>query len=60
MHRLDPSREVFKNHVFFAGMSTNPQEVVFTAPFAETDFSAANGAGSVRVESAVRSSQGIS
>jgi len=52
----DPSRvEVFKNHVFFAGMSTNPQEIVFTAPFAETDFSAANGAGSVRVESAVRS-----
>lgn len=51
----DPSLvEVFKNHVFFAGMSTNPQEIVFTAPFAETDFSTANGAGSVRVESAVR------
>jgi len=45
---------VFKNHVFFAGMSANPQEVVFTSPFDETDFSAANGAGSVRVESNVK------
>lgn len=45
---------VFKNHVFFGGMSTNPQEVVFTAPFDETDFSTANGAGSLRFESPVR------
>mgnify|MGYP003114173733 FL=1 len=45
---------VFKSHVFFAGMSTNPQEVVFTSPFDETDFSTANGAGSVRVESPVK------
>lgn len=44
----------FKNHIFYAGMSTNPQEVVFTAPFDETDFSTANGAGSVRVESPVK------
>ena len=45
---------VFKNHVFFGGMSTNPQEVVFSAPFDETDYTAANGAGSVRVDSAVK------
>jgi len=45
---------IFKNHVFFAGMSTNPQEVVFSAPFDETDYTAANGAGSIRVDSAVK------
>jgi hypothetical protein len=45
---------IYKNHVFFAGMSTNPQEVVFSAPFDETDYTAANGAGSVRVDSAVK------
>jgi hypothetical protein len=45
---------VFKNHVFFGGMSTNPQEIVFTAPYTDTDFSTANGAGSIRVDSAVR------
>nr|BDD44813.1 hypothetical protein 42 [Alphaproteobacteria bacterium] len=45
---------IFKNHVFFGGMSTNPQEVVFSAPFDETDYTAANGAGSVRVDSAVK------
>jgi len=51
----DPSFvAVFKNHVFFGGMSTNPQEVVFTAPFDETDFSTANGAGSIRVDSPVK------
>jgi hypothetical protein len=50
----DPaSVAVFKDHMFFAGMSTNPQEVVFSAPFAETDFTAANGAGSIRVDTAV-------
>lgn len=45
---------VFKNHVFFGGMATNPQEVVFSAPFDETDYTAASGAGSVRVDSAVK------
>ena len=44
---------VFRDHVFFAGMSANPQEVVFSAPFAETDFTAANGAGSIRVDTSV-------
>ena len=45
---------VFQNHVFFGGMSTNPQEVVFSAPYDETDYTAANGAGSIRVDSAVK------
>ena len=50
----DPaSVAVFKDHMFFAGMSSNPQEIVFSAPFAETDFSAANGAGSIRVDTSV-------
>ena len=44
---------IFKDHMFFGGMSSNPQEVLFSAPFAETDFSAANGAGSIRVDTSV-------
>ena len=50
----DPaSVAVFKDHIFFAGMSSNPQEIVFSSPFAETDFTVANGAGSVRVDTNV-------
>ena len=50
----DPaSVAVFKDHMFFAGMSSNPQEIIFSAPFAETAFSAANGAGSIRVDTSV-------
>ena len=45
---------VFKNHLFFAGMSVNPQEMVFTAPYTDTDFSVANGSGSIKVDSAIR------
>ncbi len=45
---------VFKNHVFFGGMSSNPQEIIFTAPFDETNFSSSIGAGSIRVDSAVK------
>ena len=37
----------FKNHMFFAKSSS--QELVFSAPFAENDFTPANGAGSVKV-----------
>ena len=50
----DPaSVAVFRDHVFFAGMSTNPQEIVFSAPFDEADFSAANGAGSIKVDTSI-------
>ena len=41
----------FKNALFFAGMSSTPQELVFTAPYTDTDFSTANGAGSILVDS---------
>ena len=47
----DPaSVAIFRDHAFFAGMSTNPQEIVFSAPFDEASFSAANGAGSIKVD----------
>ena len=41
----------FKEALFFAGMSSNPQELVFTAPYTDSDFSVANGAGSIAVDS---------
>ncbi len=41
----------FKESLFFAGMSSTPQELVFTAPYTDTDFSTANGAGSINVDS---------
>ena len=43
----------FKDALFFAGHSANPEEIVFTAPFTDDDFSAANGAGSIRIDSQV-------
>lgn len=44
---------VYKDHVFYAGMSAGTQEVVFSAPFDEDDFTAANGAGSFVIDSPV-------
>jgi len=41
----------FKDTLFFAGMSASPQSVVFTAPFTDSDFSVANGAGTINVDS---------
>ena len=50
----DPSFvTIFRSHVFFAGMSSSPQEIVFSAPFDETDFSTANGAGSIKVDDTI-------
>tara|TARA_R110002153_G_scaffold77827_1_gene199573 strand:- start:197 stop:1363 length:1167 start_codon:yes stop_codon:yes gene_type:complete len=50
----DPSSvAVFRDHVFYAGMSANPQEITFSAPFVETDFTPASGAGSIRVDTSV-------
>ena len=40
-----------KNALFFAGMSATPQSLVFTAPFTDNDFSVANGAGTINVDS---------
>mgnify|MGYP003639006195 FL=1 len=41
----------YKNALFFAGMSSTPQELVFTSPYTDTDFNTANGAGSINVDS---------
>jgi len=43
----------FKDALFFAGMSASDQELIFTAPFTDDDFSAANGAGSINVDSPI-------
>ena len=43
----------FKDALFFAGHSANPEEIIFTAPFTDSDFSTANGAGSFRIDSQV-------
>ena len=38
--------------MFYAGAS-NPEEVIFSVPFAEDNFTSASGAGSFRVDSTV-------
>ena len=43
----------FKDALFFAGHSANKEEIIFTAPFTDSDFSTANGAGSIRIDSQV-------
>tara|TARA_E500000318_G_scaffold100514_1_gene103267 strand:+ start:7087 stop:8631 length:1545 start_codon:yes stop_codon:yes gene_type:complete len=45
--------EVFKDHVFYAGMTSNPEEVIFSEPFNEDGFLTANGAGSFRVDTEI-------
>ena len=41
--------EVFSSHVFFSGDSTSPNNVYFSAPLNESDFTPANGAGVINV-----------
>ena len=43
----------FKNHMFYAGKSTTKQEVVFSKPFDEDDFTSSDGAGSIKVDDTV-------
>ena len=43
----------FKEHMFYAGMSSTPQELVFSVPFEETNFSVAIGGGSIRVDDTI-------
>jgi hypothetical protein len=45
--------EIFQNHLFLAGDSSTPQEVFFSAPFAETNFASADGAGSIKIDDTV-------
>ena len=43
----------YKDHMFYAGKSTTPQEVIFSAPFNEDDFTSGNGAGSIKVDDTI-------
>ena len=43
----------FKEHMFYAGMSSTPQELVFSVPFEESNFSVAIGGGSIRVDDTI-------
>ncbi len=43
----------FKNHMFYSGMSTTPQEVVFSQPFDEDAFNSGSGAGSIKVDDTI-------
>ena len=43
----------FREHMFYAGMSSTPQEVVFSVPFDEDNFSSGQGAGSFKVDDTI-------
>ena len=43
----------FKEHMFYAGMSAKPQELVFSVPFDEDNFATASGAGSIKVDDTI-------
>jgi len=46
--------EVFRSHVFYAGMSASPQELIFSEPFNEDGFTAGHGAGSIKVDGVIK------
>jgi hypothetical protein len=43
----------FKSHMFYSGMSSTPQELVFSVPFDEDNFATASGAGSIKVDDTI-------
>ena len=43
----------YRNHMFYSGKSTTPQEIVFSEPFNEDGFSSGAGAGSIKVDDTV-------
>ena len=45
--------EIFRSHAFYAGMSASPQELIFSVPFDEDNFSSADGAGSIKVDGVI-------
>jgi len=45
--------EIFKNHIFFSGDSSNPHSIKFMSPFGTNDFTTANGGGEIKVDSPV-------
>ena len=51
--------EVFKNHIFFSGDSSNPQSLKFMAPFATNDFTTNSGGGEIKVDSTITGLKGF-
>ena len=43
----------YREHMFYAGMSGTPQELVFSVPFDEDNFASGSGAGSVKVDDTI-------
>ena len=43
----------YRNHMFYAGKSTTPQEIIFSEPFDEDGFVSGQGAGSISVDDTV-------
>ena len=43
----------YRNHMFYAGKSTTPQEVVFSEPFDEDGFQSGDGAGTINVDDTI-------
>ena len=43
----------YRNHMFYAGKSTTPQEVVFSEPLNEDGFNSGQGAGSIKVDDTI-------
>ena len=43
----------YREHMFYAGMSSTPQELVFSVPFDEDNFTGGSGAGSIKVDDTI-------
>ena len=43
----------FKSHMFYAGKSTTSEELIFSVPFDEDNFTSGDGAGSIRVDDTI-------
>ena len=43
----------FKSHMFYSGMSSTPQTLVFSQPFDEDAFNSGSGAGSIKVDDTI-------
>ena len=43
----------FRDHMFYSGMSGTPQELVFSKPFDEDNFSGGSGSGSIKVDDTI-------
>lgn len=43
----------FRDHMFYAGMSGTPQELVFSKPFDEDHFTSGGGSGSIKVDDTI-------